>query len=57
MVSNVMFFLVEMVTLELYIRNSEFKGIFWPILDQWLFMWMVLLDIKVSEENDGRVSG
>ena len=52
-----MFFLVEMVTLELYIGNSQLKGVFWPILDQRCFMWMVLLDIKVSKKNDSRVSG
>ena len=52
-----MFLLVEMITLELDIGNSQFKGFSRPILDYRPFMRMVLFDIKIGKEYNSCVSG
>ena len=45
-----MFLLVKMITLELDIGNSQFKGFSRPILNYWSFIRMVLFDIKIGKE-------
>lgn len=50
-----MFFFVEVVAFELYIWNAKLERVFGPVLDQRVFVWMIMFDIKIGEKYDSCV--